>query len=199
VSERRGLGRYEILGEIGRGGMAIVHLARQIDLGRLVALKELSAVAAGDTFAARRFVRESRLAGSLNHPNIVTVHDFFEDHATPYIAMEYVERGSLRPVLADLGFAQIAGVLDGLLAGLGHAHARGIVHRDVKPENLMIADESRIKIADFGIAKATGAAVTTGMLTGVGMTVGRPVMSWLFQKFLYNLRDYSTRRYPAAT
>src|ERR671931_1671957 len=132
-------GRYEVMREIGTGGMATVYLARQIDLGRLVALKELSALAASDEDSARRFVRESRLAGSLNHPNIVTVHDFFVDDATPYIAMEYLERGSLRPLIDDLGFAQIAGVLEGLLTGLGYAHARGIVHRDVKPENLMIA------------------------------------------------------------
>jgi serine/threonine protein kinase len=78
-------------------------------------------------------VRESRLAGSLNHPNIVTVHDFFEDRNTQYIAMEYLERGSLRPVIDRLTFAQIAGVIEGLLAGLRHAHERGIVHRDVKP------------------------------------------------------------------
>jgi hypothetical protein len=170
----RGLGRYEILDEIGTGGMATVYLARQIDLGRLVALKELSAVAASDTLSARRFVRESRLAGSLNHPNIVTVHDFFEDHATPYIAMEYLERGSLRPLIDDLGFAQIAGVLEGLLAGLGYAHARGIVHRDVKPENLMLAADSRIKIADFGIAKATDELNPGTYLTATGTTIGTP-------------------------
>jgi hypothetical protein len=174
ATTRRGLGRYEILNEIGRGGMATVHLARQVDLGRLVALKELSAVAASDTLSARRFVRESRLAGSLNHPNIVTVHDFFEDHATPYIAMEYLERGSLRPVIDGLTFAQIAGVVDGVLAGLGHAHARGIVHRDVKPENLMIADDSRIKIADFGIAKATDEVQGRTYLTATGTTIGTP-------------------------
>jgi protein kinase-like protein len=171
---RRGLGRYEVLEEIGTGGMATVYLARQIDLGRLVALKELSAVAASDTLSARRFIRESRLAGSLNHPNIVTVHDFFEDHATPYIAMEYLERGSLRSLIDDLGFAQIAGVLEGLLAGLEYAHARGIVHRDVKPENLMLASDSRIKIADFGIAKATDEANPGTYLTATGTTIGTP-------------------------
>jgi serine/threonine protein kinase len=174
VTTRRGLGRYEILEEIGRGGMATVYLARQIDLGRLVAVKELSALAASDEDSARRFVRESRLAGSLSHPNIVTVHDFFVDNATPYIAMEYLERGALRPVMEDLSFAQIAGVIEGLLAGLGHAHARGIVHRDVKPENLMIAPDSLIKIADFGIAKATGELHPSTLLTATGTTIGTP-------------------------
>ena len=133
------VGRYELLRELGRGGTATVYLARQTDLNRVVALKELSALPVSDPSTARRFVRESRLAGSLNHPNIVTVHDFFEHHGTPYIAMEYLERGSLRPLVdAQLTFAQVAGVLDGMLAGLSHAHEHGIVHRDLKPENLMV-------------------------------------------------------------
>jgi tRNA A-37 threonylcarbamoyl transferase component Bud32 len=173
-SDRRAVGRYVITREIGRGAMATVYLARQTDLHRLVALKELSALSAADHSTARRFVRESRLAGSLNHPNIVTVHDFFEDRATPYIAMEYLDRGSLRPRIHGLTFAQIAGVLDGLLAGLAHAHERGIVHRDIKPENLMISAESRVKIADFGIAKATDEAQAGTFLTATGTTIGTP-------------------------
>ena len=91
------VGRYEILREVGRGGMALVYLARQTDLDRFVALKELAAFHASDAAFAQRFLRESRVAGSLSHPNIVTVHDYFEHDGTPYIAMEYVERGSLRP------------------------------------------------------------------------------------------------------
>jgi serine/threonine protein kinase len=174
VSAPGSVGRYEILREIGRGGTATVYLARQTDLGRLVALKELSVLATADATAARRFVRESRLAGSLNHPNIVTVHDFFEHRATPYIAMEYLERGSLRPHMNTLTFAQIAGVIEALLAGLAHAHGCGIVHRDVKPENLMIGGESRVKIADFGIAKATDEAQAMTFLTATGTTIGTP-------------------------
>ncbi len=170
----RGVGRYELVREIGHGGTATVYLARQTDLNRLVALKELSAVSDGDPSAARRFVRESRLAGSLNHPNIVTVHDFFEDHGTPYIAMEYLERGSLRPLMHDLTFAQIAGVLEALLAGLAHAQEHGIVHRDLKPENLLVTTDGRVKIADFGIAKATDEAQVTTMLTVKGTVIGTP-------------------------
>src|SRR3954454_1666178 len=117
-------GRYAILREIGRGGMATVYLARQTDLDRLGAPQELSALAAAGAATARRFVRESRLAGSLNHPNIVTVHDFFEHQGTPYIAMEFLQRGSLRPRMEGLTFAQVAGVIEGLLAGLSHAHER---------------------------------------------------------------------------
>jgi Protein kinase domain len=174
VNAHQSVGRYELLREIGHGGTATVYLARQTDLGRLVALKELSALGVADATTARRFVRESRLAGSLNHPNIVTVHDFFEHRATPFIAMEYLERGSLRPVMNALTFAQIAGVIEGLLAGLRHAHERGIVHRDLKPENLMISAESRVKIADFGIAKATDEAQGT-LLTATGTTIGTPM------------------------
>ena len=168
------MGRYEVLSEIGRGGTATVHLARQIGLGRLVALKELTATSGSDASAARRFVRESRLAGSLNHPNIVTVHDFFEHRATPYIAMEYLERGSLRPVMRELTLTEVAGVLEGLLAGLRHAQARGIVHRDIKPENLLLAEDGRVKIADFGIAKATGELRGSTLLTSEGTTIGTP-------------------------
>ena len=87
------VGRYGVVRELGRGGMAVVHLAWQEDLDRLVALKELAAFHAADPAFARRFVRESRLAGSLVHPNVITVFDYFEQDGTPYIAMEYVERG----------------------------------------------------------------------------------------------------------
>src|SRR3954453_17192595 len=157
----RKVGRYEILREVGRGGMAVVYLARQTDLDRDVALKELGSFHASDPSFAQRFLRESRVAGSLSHPNIVTVHHYFEHDGTPYIAMEYIERGSLRPYVSRMTFAQIGGVLGGLLGGLPHAESHGIVHRDLKPENLMVTADGRVKIADFGIAKAT-----TRMQTG---------------------------------
>jgi serine/threonine protein kinase len=170
----RTVGRYEILREIGRGGMAAVYLARQVDLDRHVALKELGAFHAADPAFAERFLRESRVAGSLSHPNIVTVHEYFEHEGTPFIAMEYLTRGSLRPVMSELTLAQVAGVMEGLLAGLTHAASHGIVHRDLKPENLMITGEGRIKIADFGIAKAYNQAATGRFLTATGTTVGTP-------------------------
>jgi len=168
------VGRYEILREVGRGGMAMVYLARQTDLDRFVALKELGAFHASDPSFAQRFLRESRVAGSLSHPNIVTVHDYFEHDGTPYIAMEYVERGSLRPYVGRMTLAQIGGVLEGLLAGLTHAETQGIVHRDLKPENLMVTADGRVKIADFGIAKATTKMQTGAFLTATGTTVGTP-------------------------
>ena len=169
----RKVGRYEILREVGRGGMAVVYLARQTDLDRDVALKELGAFHAADPAFAERFLRESRVAGSLSHPNIVTVHDYFEHDAIPFIPMEYIERGSLRPLVGKLSLQQIAGVLEGVLAGLAHAETRGIVHRDLKPENLMITAQGGVKIADFGIAKALNQAQGR-FLTATGTTVGTP-------------------------
>jgi tRNA A-37 threonylcarbamoyl transferase component Bud32 len=168
------VGRYEVVREIGHGGMATVYLARQPDLDRHVALKELAAFRQSDAAFTRRFVRESRVVASFSHPNIVTVHEYFEDDGVPYIAMEYLARGSLRPRMAELTPAQIAGVLEALLAGLAHAEAHGVVHRDLKPENLMLGAQGRVKITDFGLAKATNKAEAGTMLTAIGMAVGTP-------------------------
>ena len=170
----RKVGRYEIIDELGRGGMATVHLARQLDLNRLVALKELNALPGSNPAFARRFLREARLAGSLSHPNIVTVHEYFERDGTPYIAMEYLERGSLRPHVGRLALTQIGGVLEGMLAALSHAERRRVVHRDLKPENFLITSEGRVKITDFGIAKATDEASRGQSLTLAGTAIGTP-------------------------
>ncbi len=168
------VGPYRIMRVLGRGGMAVVYLARQPALARDVAVKELARVVASDPSLAQRFIREARVAGSLNHPNVVTVYDFLEHEGVPYIAMEYLERGSLRPFVGKLSLAQAAGVLEGLLAALSHAESMGIVHRDVKPENLLVTAEGGIKIADFGIAKAIQQVSTEEMLTPAGATVGTP-------------------------
>jgi tRNA A-37 threonylcarbamoyl transferase component Bud32 len=173
ASELRRVGRYEIVREVGRGASAIVYLARQTDLDRNVALKELAHFHAADPALVERFLRESRLAGSLNHPNIVTVHEYFEHEGTPYIAMEYLERGSLRPLIGALTTAQVVGVLEGLLAGLAHAESKGIVHRDLKPENVLVTSSGGVKIADFGIAKALEAE-PGAPLTLSDATVGTP-------------------------
>ena len=171
---QRVVGRYEILREIGQGGMATVHLARQIDLDRLVALKELRALRNDDPTLVRRFLREARLAGSLTHPNIVTVHDYFEEGGAPHIAMEYMAGGSLRPYVGRLSPAHVGRMIEGLLAGLAEAERHDIVHRDIKPENLLVTTDGGVKIADFGIAKATKVLEGSVLLTATGMTVGTP-------------------------
>ena len=174
TDEVRIVGRYQVMHRLGRGGMAVVHLARQTDLDRLVALKELNALEAEDHSYARRFLQESRLAGSLAHPNIVHVYDYFEFEGTPFIAMEYLAGGTLRPHVGHMTFSQIAGVLEAVLSGLAHAEREGIVHRDLKPENILVATDGHVKIADFGIAKAINRVNPSAMLTATGMAVGTP-------------------------
>ena len=155
--------------------MATVYLARQVDLDRFVALKQLVSSGPHDEQLVQRFLRESRLAGSLAHPCIVTVFDFVESDGAHYIAMELIPRGSLRQYLAaDLSPAQIGGVLADCLAGLAYAERRGIVHRDLKPENLMVTGEGGVKITDFGIAKATALVHTNDFRTATGLTMGTP-------------------------
>ena len=170
----RTVGRYEIVREVGRGATALVSLARQADLERWVALKELDAGRAADAAFATRFLREARLAGSLNHPCVVTVYEYFEHDGVPFIAMEYFERGSLRPLVGTLSVAQVGGVASGVLAGLTAAESRGIVHRDLKPENIMVTTAGGVKITDFGIAKALLSSSHASSITSTGSTVGTP-------------------------
>ena len=170
----RVVGRYEIVRQLGRGGMATVHLARQRALDREVALKELHPAHAADAAFARRFLQESQIAGALNHPSVVSVIEYFEHDGAPFIAMEYLERGSLRPLVGRLTLAHVAGVLEGVLGGLAEAAAQGIVHRDLKPENVLLTADGHAKVADFGIAKALGQLQMTELRTATGAIVGTP-------------------------
>jgi predicted Ser/Thr protein kinase len=165
------IGSYEVLRVLARGGMAVVYLARQPTLDRDVALKRLH-LETGDPTVAQRFVREARLAAGLDHPNVVTLYDFFEDDGVAYIAMEYVSGGSLRRLVGRLDLPQVFSVLEGILAGLSHAESRGIAHRDLKPENVLVTNGGTIKIADFGIARAYNAL--TSSLTADSATIGTP-------------------------
>jgi serine/threonine protein kinase len=173
-TERRdGLDRYRLLRPLGEGGMAIVHLAYDERLGRKVAVKELKFT--GDQVLANRFVHESRLIGSLTDAHIVSVFDYFQDGGVPFIVMEYLQGGSLRDRVGTLTLEQLGGALEDVLAGLARAEERGIVHRDVKPENLLVSDTGTIKIADFGIAKVTNDLAPSVQLTAPGLTVGTPM------------------------
>ena len=166
------VGSYEIVRVLARGGMAVVYLAHQPALDRDVALKQLD-LEVEDVTLAQRFVREARMAGGLDHPNVVTLFDFFEHGSVPYIAMEYVSGGSLRPLVGDLRLPQVFGVLEGVLNGLSHAEERSIAHRDLKPENVLVTGRGGVKIADFGIARAYNAALT-GHLTSTNTAIGTP-------------------------
>ena len=170
----RTVGRYEIESLLGRGGMASVHLARQQALGREVALKELHSVHVADAALAHRFLHESRVAGGLNHPSIVSVIEYFEHEGVPFIAMEYLERGSLRPLVGRLTLPQVAAVLESVLGGLAEAATHGIVHRDLKPENVLVTADGLAKVADFGIAKAIGQVTMTEYRTATGQIIGTP-------------------------
>src|SRR5438552_1558061 len=173
------LGRYEVVRELGKGAMGIVYLAKDPLIGRLVALKTIRAAANADDDETKefqqRFIREAQAAGILNHPSIVTVHDIGLDEPTnmSFISMEYVEGQNLKEVLAQgrpLPFDQIGDIIAQVAEALDFAHAKGIVHRDVKPANIILVEGNRAKITDFGIAKiATG-----GNLTTTGQFLGTP-------------------------
>jgi hypothetical protein len=149
------LGRYEILSVLGAGGMAEVYQARDGQLGRNVAIKVVNESLAGSPELLRRFEQEARIAGSLNHPHIVAVYDFGTHEGAPYVVTELLEGESLRRRL-DRGRIPLATALDWgaqLAQGLAAAHRRGVVHRDVKPDNVFVGPGGQVKLLDFGIAK----------------------------------------------
>ena len=149
-------GRYRLGHSLGHGGMATVHLARDEELGRDVAIKRLSEALSGDEVFRERFMREARTAAGLSHPNIVGIFDVGEEAGIPYIVMECVEGRTLAELLAENGPLDPDRTVDLILqacAGLEHAHAAGLVHRDIKPQNLLVRDDDTLKIVDFGIAR----------------------------------------------
>ena len=165
-------GRYRVEDLLGHGGMASVYRAHDGELDRPVAIKILADNLASDPSFRERFLREARMAARLSHPNIVQVYDAGEDEGRPYIVMEYVEGPTLADELRDHGRLAPERVVDLALqicGGLEHAHAAGLIHRDVKPGNLLCRGDGAVKIADFGIARA---AETTTDLTQLGTVLG---------------------------
>jgi serine/threonine protein kinase len=164
-------GRYRIEDVLGRGGMASVYLARDGELERPVAIKVLAEHLADTPDFHDRFLREARLAAQLSHPNIVQVFDVGEDNGRPFIVMECVEGATLADEMKERGKLEPAEVVDLALqicGGLEHAHAAGLVHRDIKPQNLLLRADGTVKIADFGIARAA----ETTRLTQIGSVLG---------------------------
>jgi serine/threonine protein kinase len=164
-------GRYSLERPLGHGGMASVFLARDTELDRLVAVKLLDERAASDEGLRGRFVREARLAARLSHPNVVSVFDAGEDDGRPYIVMEHVEGETLADLLARrdrLPPEEARGLALQAAHGLAHAHAAGLIHRDVKPQNLLLREDGTLKIADFGIARAAEGTSLTQAGTVLG-------------------------------
>jgi serine/threonine-protein kinase len=164
-------GRYRVEQTLGHGGMASVYLARDSELDRPVALKVLAEQYADDGAFRRRFVREARLAARLSHANVVQVYDTGEEGGRPYIIMEYVPGETLADLFEHrhkLPVRDVVGTGRQAALGLEHAHAAGLVHRDVKPQNLLIRDDGAVKIADFGIARAAEASRLTELGTVLG-------------------------------
>lgn len=164
-------GRYRIESRIARGGMATVYVARDIRLDRVIALKVMHPNLAQDDDFVRRFIGEAKAAAGLSHRNVVAVYDQGTDGQHVFLAMEYVPGHTLRDLLAErgrLGPREALEIMQPVLAALGAAHRAGLVHRDVKPENVLLTDDGQIRVADFGLARAETASkqTKTGMIIG---------------------------------
>jgi eukaryotic-like serine/threonine-protein kinase len=171
---QRYIGKYLVKGELGRGGMGKVYLAEQPGLGREVAIKEL--IQTADPVALKRFLQEAQVMARTSHPNLVQVHDMELQGNVNYLVMEFIRGRSLRDCIdeAQMPPPQVFAVMHGVLQALDYAHRHSIVHRDMKPENVLISDEGTVKVADFGIARLTDDSGVGGTATKTGTTVGTP-------------------------
>jgi serine/threonine protein kinase len=169
------LGRYEVLDEIGQGAMGVVYKARDPLIDRVVAIKTINLSMAMDEKEEYegRFYQEAKAAGRLNHPNIVTIYDVGKSGNVAYIAMEFLEGRELRDIMNDgalLPVDQVLHIVAQVAQGLAYAHEHDIVHRDVKPSNIMVIRDGHVKITDFGIARMASSSVRTQ----TGMVLGSP-------------------------
>ncbi|MDJ0753749.1 MAG: protein kinase [Ardenticatenaceae bacterium] len=154
-------GRYELIDRIGAGGMAMVYRATDTRLGREVAIKMLHEGFMNDEAFVRQFQREAHSAANLTHPNIVTVHDMGEDRGRFYMVQEYIKGQTLKHIIRDqivagepMAIRRAVDLIIQMCRGVGYAHRAGLVHCDVKPQNILVTPDNRVKVADFGIARA---------------------------------------------
>ncbi|SMO46658.1 Serine/threonine protein kinase [Melghirimyces algeriensis] len=171
VEGRKLGGRYEIISRIGGGGMAVVYKARDVLLNRYVAIKVLNESLSNDSEFIRRFSREAQAAASLSHPNVVGVYDVGQEDYTHYIVMEYIEGPTLKEYIqqySPLTAEEIVSIASQICDALAHAHENQIVHRDVKPHNILLSYNGRAKVTDFGIARAS----TSSTITQAGSVMG---------------------------
>ncbi|MGH9938383.1 MAG: serine/threonine-protein kinase, partial [Blastocatellia bacterium] len=156
----------EILSLLGSGGMGEVYLARDVRLDRQIALKILPAQFTEDAAQVRRFEREARAASTLNHPNIITIHEIGQEGDTHFIATEFVEGSTLREIIAKekMGLREALSIAVQIASALAAAHTAGIIHRDIKPENVMVRSDGLVKLLDFGLAKPMKSDMATGNL-----------------------------------
>ncbi|MGH8121480.1 MAG: serine/threonine-protein kinase, partial [Rudaea sp.] len=162
---------FHITRELGRGGMATVYVAEQTSLGRQVALKVLDPQLAIDPTFTERLLREARTVASLHHPHIVAVHDVGLHQGTQYIAMEYLPLGAIASTGAQLSAREALRCVREIASALDYAHAHGIVHRDVKPSNILRHEHGTYLLADFGIARLNNKGAT---ISGEGSVIGTP-------------------------
>lgn len=164
---------YRILRTLGQGGMASVFLAVQESLDREVALKVMAPALAANPEFAERFLKEGKLTAKLQHPNVVTIHDIGMHNGIYYLSAEFIPRGTLKERITETGLSvgEALNVLSDIAHGLDYAHEKGVVHRDVKPGNVLFRKDGRAVLADFGIAKAMDGGTSSTM---AGMSVGTP-------------------------
>ena len=167
------LGPFRIIALLGRGGMASVYKAYQAKLDRHVALKVLPQEFLHDPAFAKRFEREARVVAKLEHPNIVPIYDYGIDDGIPWMAMRMLQAGSLANLLkrGRLDRRRVVAILTQVADALDHAHANGVIHRDVKPSNVLLDERERVYVGDFGFAHMVEGSI---VLTRTGMIAGTP-------------------------